>query len=47
MKIDHGGVFILSQATELTIANWMRLHEVHRIKDAKSMAGGFAPRRLD
>jgi hypothetical protein len=39
MKVDHGGVPVCFSAYLTSHPNWMRLHEVHRIGEAKSMAG--------
>jgi hypothetical protein len=45
MKVDHGA--FLSCLRVLTChPNWMRLHEVHRIMKAKSMAAVSHPDEL-
>src|SRR6266436_1562004 len=38
IKVDHGA-FLCCCRVPASTANWMRLHEVHRIEPAKSMAG--------
>jgi hypothetical protein len=42
MKVDHGA-FLSCSAVLTRHPNWMRLHEVHRIGKAKSMAGVSHP----
>jgi hypothetical protein len=44
MKVDHGDVPKVMEFAG--IAKWMRMHEVHRIGTAKSMAGISHPGEL-